>query len=365
MKYFKLLILTLLVSMMTSSCECPTECEHDTSPPSSMIIFPIENDYVMGTVEVTCMISDDEAIMKVELWVDGIFSGLESTEEPYTFQWSTDLLEENTRHTLVARAFDINGNVADSDPVVVTVIQNPDIQVIQELMVDNYIQDDLPAFMDKYCSFTEEGGGSRIKSISIYDSMRISIIPESFGTLEKLESLELPEQAIRSLPDDFGNLNSLSDLDLSSNALVSLPESFGNLSNLCELDLSYNELESLPESFGNLSSLTELYLSYNELESLPESFGNLSSLTELYLSYNKLEFLPESIGDLSALDLLHLTQNELTSLPESFADLAMLTSLSLLYNHLYCVDGEEDPPQWLIDFCEQFRFNGSLYSQNC
>ena len=411
MKYFKLLILTLLASMMTSSCECPTECERDISPPSSMILFPIENDYVMGTVEVTCMISDDEGILKVELWVDGIFSGLESTEEPYTFQWSTDQLEDNSRHTLVARAFDINGNVTDSAPVGIIVIQNSDIQVIQELMVRNFIMDDLLTFINKYCSFIEVEGSSRLYSMTITDAKKIFVIPESFGSLEELETLKLPEQEISSLPDEFGNLNNLASLELSSNALTSLSESFGNLTNLDELDLEnnalallpesfgdlsslyilelgYNGITSLPESFVNLSSLYSLDLEHNELTSLPESLGNLSSLEFLYLSENKLTSLPETIGDLSALGklelsyneltslpasfgnllelgILHLEYNELTSLPVSFVELSELRSLNLMNNHLYCVEGAAEPPQWLIDFCDPFFGNGYLYMQDC
>ena len=265
MRYFKTIILTTFIIAIFSSCESPTDSATDTTPPSSIITFPTENDYVTGTVEVTCMASDNEGIEKVELWVDGIFTGLESTEEPFTFQWDTDEFDDNTSHTIVARAYDTNSNVKDSDPVIVIVIQNTDILVVQDLIDWNYLEETLLGFVNSYCVFTEVDGKSRLQGISYTQHNKIFILPESFVTLTNLENLYFYNQ----------NLNSL-------------PESFGNLSNLTELYLEYNELTDLPESFGNLSNLTELYLEYNELTDLPESFGNLSNLTELMLYQNHL-----------------------------------------------------------------------------
>ena len=296
MRYFRTIILTSLIIAIFSSCESPTDSANDTTPPSSVITFPTENDYVTGSVEVTCMASDNEGIEKVELWVDGVFTGLESTEEPFTFQWDTDEFDDNTSHTIVARAYDTNSNVKDSDPVIVIVIQNTDILVVQDLIDWNYLEETLLGFVNSYCVFTEVDGKSRLQQIYFSQSNKIFILPESFVTLTNLEYLYLSNQNLNSLPDEFGNL-----------------------SNLAELNLDYNELTDLPESFGNLSNLTTLYLRDNELTDLPESFGNLSNLTEL----------------------------------------------NLYQNHLYCENGSENPPQWLIDFTQYFSYNAYIYYQIC
>jgi len=271
MRYFKTIILTTFIIAIFSSCESPTDSATDTTPPSSIITFPTENDYVTGTVEVTCMASDNEGIEKVELWVDGIFTGLESTEEPFTFQWDTDEFDDNTSHTIVARAYDTNSNVKDSDPVIVIVIQNTDILVVQDLIDWNYLEETLLGFVNSYCVFTEVDGKSRLQQIFFNQTNKIFILPESFVTLTNLEYLYLSNQNLNSLPDEFGNLSNLTTLDLESNELTSLPESFGNLDSLSYLGLKNNQLSSLPESFGNLSNLTTLDLSYNQLTNVSDN----------------------------------------------------------------------------------------------
>jgi len=224
MRYFKTIILTTLIIAIFSSCESPTDSANDTTPPSSIITFPTANDYVTGTVEVTCMASDNEGIEKVELWVDGNYSDLESAEEPFTFQWNTDQFNDNTSHTIVARAYDTNGNVKDSDPVIVIVIQNTDILVVQDLIDWNYLEETLLGFVNSYCVFTEVDGKSRLQQIFFNQTNKIFILPESFVTLTNLEYLYLSNQNLNSLPDEFGNLSNLTTLDLSYNQLTNVSD---------------------------------------------------------------------------------------------------------------------------------------------
>ena len=64
------------------------------------------------------------------------------------------------------------------------------------------------------------------------------------------------------MPKSFGELSSLEVLDLRwCSNLTMLPRSFGGLQKMQELELGGLGIESLPESFGELSSLEVLDLS--------------------------------------------------------------------------------------------------------
>ncbi|KAJ0603754.1 putative leucine-rich repeat domain superfamily [Helianthus annuus] len=84
-------------------------------------------------------------------------------------------------------------------------------------------------------------------------------------------------------------------IDLSQRRLPVLPEAFGKLSMLVSLNLSSNQLEAIPDSIAGLENLEELYVSSNLLESLPDSIGLLLKLKILDVSSNKLTSLPDSI----------------------------------------------------------------------
>ena len=72
-------------------------------------------------VTITCISTDNEGIDKVELWVDGIPMEIIDESEPYSFEWNTTLHEDSTSHTITVRSYDTNGNMTDSDPVVLIV----------------------------------------------------------------------------------------------------------------------------------------------------------------------------------------------------------------------------------------------------
>ena len=61
------------------------------------------------------------------------------------------------------------------------------------------------------------------------------------------------------LPESIGSLTVGRDLYLGSNRLVSLPEGFGSLTVGRDLSLSYTRLASLPEGFGSLTVGRNLY----------------------------------------------------------------------------------------------------------
>lgn len=99
-----------------------------------------------------------------------------------------------------------------------------------------------------------------LETIQLLDNFPSLFIPESFGNLPNLKSLELGGPNLQALPESFGNLTKLEILRISNGSMTELPESFGNLTNVREVSIRDNELTYLPENFGNLTSLEYLFL---------------------------------------------------------------------------------------------------------
>ncbi|MBA3886479.1 MAG: metallophosphoesterase [Acidobacteria bacterium] len=84
----------------------------DVSPPSVALVAPAAGAQVSGTATVSVEASDDVAVSKVGLYVDGV---LVSTmlNTPYTYTWNTATVNDGD-HTIEARAYDTAGNRASS-----------------------------------------------------------------------------------------------------------------------------------------------------------------------------------------------------------------------------------------------------------
>ena len=67
------------------------------------------------------MVSDNEGVKKVELWVNGVFTGIADQTEPFSLEWNTNNYANND-YTIIIRVYDINGNTTDSEPLVLNVI---------------------------------------------------------------------------------------------------------------------------------------------------------------------------------------------------------------------------------------------------
>jgi hypothetical protein len=111
-------ILLILPLLLYWSCDEPTE--EDNTPPTVTITSPQNNSSVSEVVSITCMSSDNEGVEKVELWVNGVSTGITDNTEPYLFDWNTTTLEDGN-YTIIVRSYDTNGNTTDSDPITLTV----------------------------------------------------------------------------------------------------------------------------------------------------------------------------------------------------------------------------------------------------
>jgi thermitase len=91
----------------------------DTVAPSVAISAPAPASTVSGVAAVAVSASDNGGISRVELYVDGVFYGSDTTA-PYTVSWDTRNTT-NGSHAVVAKALDAAGNVGTSASVTVTV----------------------------------------------------------------------------------------------------------------------------------------------------------------------------------------------------------------------------------------------------
>ncbi len=84
----------------------------DTTPPLVTITNPIENSTYTGIVQVTFDASDSVGVARVELYKDG-GKQYAATQPPYNWAWDTSVQKPNTKHQLIAKAFDAAGNVGE------------------------------------------------------------------------------------------------------------------------------------------------------------------------------------------------------------------------------------------------------------
>lgn len=91
----------------------------DSTPPTSSITSPSAGSALSGNAAVAATATDNVAVTKVELYVDGSLIGNDTTS-PYSFVWNTSAIA-NGVHTLFVKAYDAAGNVGQSSTISVMV----------------------------------------------------------------------------------------------------------------------------------------------------------------------------------------------------------------------------------------------------
>ncbi|MEE6513290.1 hypothetical protein FKM82_020829 [Ascaphus truei] len=138
----------------------------------------------------------------------------------------------------------------------------------------------------------------------------------TIGSLVKLQSLDLSDNALEILCPDIGRLKSLRHFRLTNNRLKFLPPEIGKLKELQTLDLSTNHLVTLPEKLHLCQSLQFLTVDQNLLCSVPRQLCQLASLNELSMASNRLASLPLDLGRSRELQYVYVDNNtQLKSLP--------------------------------------------------
>ncbi|CAF3401468.1 unnamed protein product [Rotaria socialis] len=195
---------------------------------------------------------------------------------------------------------------------------------------------------------------SSLTSIVIMDT-KITQLPEEFGKLKHLWSLEMHNTGLVTLPNSFGNLTSLEFLRLNNNNFVSLPKTISNIESFNMIILDDNSRLRSLESFSGTRNLKHLYARNCVIDRIPYNVPDLeyllllnNSITNLYgietlgyntnanktfvFDFNLINSIPPEIRYVRNLNHLSLSNNQLTFLPMEIFQIDTLISLRIANN---------------------------------
>ncbi len=125
---------------------------------------------------------------------------------------------------------------------------------------------------------------------------------ENLSGLENLEYMDISYSSLSGeIPESWGNLKKVKTLNLNNNGITKLPESIGNLTELVNINMSTNKISLIPTSIANLTKLQTFDFQYNQIKgALIKEFESLTTLKNLYLNNNQIDdikaFLPTSVN---------------------------------------------------------------------
>ena len=92
----------------------------DIVPPIASIFYPVSGQTISGIVDIEISTSDNDGISSVIFFIDGNESYFDE-EEPYIYNWNTELESEDYEHTIAAASCDYFGNCTLTSPITVIV----------------------------------------------------------------------------------------------------------------------------------------------------------------------------------------------------------------------------------------------------
>ena len=96
------------------------EEEVDSTPPTVSISSPVSGQTVSEIVTITVTAQDNEAISKVEFFIDNSLAYTDS-ESPYEYEWNTITYENGSEHTVKVISYDTSDNSTESQPIMLIV----------------------------------------------------------------------------------------------------------------------------------------------------------------------------------------------------------------------------------------------------
>lgn len=94
----------------------------DVTPPTVLVLYPVNNSSVSGSINIVADATDDRAVESVEFYIDGHLSATDTDgSDNWSFNWDTTPYANGGSHSIYIKAYDSSGNVGASSVVVVTV----------------------------------------------------------------------------------------------------------------------------------------------------------------------------------------------------------------------------------------------------
>ena len=153
-----------------------------------------------------------------------------------------------------------------------------------------------------------------LQAINMWSS-GLEAIPNSWGSLNKLQVLGLGHSKILSNFGPIKKLTNITWLDLGGCQLKSIPDEVTHLTKLVVLALGDNKGIDIDDRICCFWNLQKLALNNCALETVPEHIFSLIKLTHLHLDDNLLRSIEPEIGQLKELEELSVTGNNNISLP--------------------------------------------------
>ena len=94
--------------------------EPDVTPPTIVLYDPAANQTVSGTVPFLTIATDNVGINRVEFYHDYVLEHT-ATSYPYSYEWNSTAMEDDSEHIWHAKAFDTSENEAQTQPIAIYV----------------------------------------------------------------------------------------------------------------------------------------------------------------------------------------------------------------------------------------------------
>ena len=94
--------------------------EPDVTPPTIVIYDPAANQTVSGTVPFLTIATDNVGINRVEFYHDYVLEHT-ATSYPYSYEWNSTAMEDDSEHIWYVKAFDTSENEAQTQPIAIYV----------------------------------------------------------------------------------------------------------------------------------------------------------------------------------------------------------------------------------------------------
>jgi len=95
---------------------------NDITPPTALVLYPVNGSTVSGIVNITADVTDDVAVSKVEFYIDGkLLSTDTNGTDTWSYNWNTATYNNGQLHSIYLKAYDSSNNIGTSALVTVTV----------------------------------------------------------------------------------------------------------------------------------------------------------------------------------------------------------------------------------------------------